>query len=201
MLSVRPKVAELAYVLYGRPLHPELFEVHASRIVSRGDYQVKIDITNTGHVVTWQYEGLTWTEVSTAVNHPLPVRRRLMLHQLKAKHHDEFVGRGGVSYSIDIQLENVQPEIFWMFQHELSREGPGQGLFFQFNPSGRMPLGAISFIAHQARNKSLCIQAFHTFPDDCALAERHPAPLRPHRLALPSKSPASPCQPDGGATE
>ena len=57
VLTVRPKVAELVFQLYGRPLHPELFEVLCTRTVSRGDYEAKIDITSAGHVVTWRYGG------------------------------------------------------------------------------------------------------------------------------------------------
>ena len=45
MLTVRPKIAELVFQLYGRPLHPELFQVYETRSVSRGNYQAKIDIT------------------------------------------------------------------------------------------------------------------------------------------------------------
>ena len=65
MLSVRPKVAELVFQLYGRALHPELFEVQTTRCVKRGDYQATIDITSAGHRVTWCYKGLTLTEVAT----------------------------------------------------------------------------------------------------------------------------------------
>ena len=70
----RPKVAELLFQLYGRALHPELFEVHQTRTVERGGYEAKIQITNAGHLVTWRYDGLTLTEVAAASNHPLPQR-------------------------------------------------------------------------------------------------------------------------------
>ena len=171
MLSVRPRVTELAFVLYGRPLHPELFEIRATRHIARGDYQARLDITNTGHIITWNYEGLTWTEVATAAHHPLPTKRRLMFHNIKGELRDEVVGRGGVRYEWEAQLEHVSPEVFWVFQHELNREAPQQGLFFRFDPSGRMPLGAMSFLYFETRAKSLLVQAFHTFPDDCAVVK------------------------------
>ena len=50
MLFVRPKVAELTFQLYGRSLHPELFEIFSSRKVERGGYSAKIDVTSAGHV-------------------------------------------------------------------------------------------------------------------------------------------------------
>ncbi|MGD0382903.1 MAG: DUF2617 domain-containing protein, partial [Thermoguttaceae bacterium] len=81
MLTVRPKIAELVFQLYGRPLHPELFEVYCSRTVERGDYQAKIDITSAGHIVTWRYARFTLAEVAASARHPLPERRRLMSYR------------------------------------------------------------------------------------------------------------------------
>ena len=64
MLSVRPKVAELVFQLYGRTLHPELFEVFGTQTIQRGDYRARVSITSAGHVVSWQYKGLVLTEVA-----------------------------------------------------------------------------------------------------------------------------------------
>src|SRR5690349_16527303 len=52
VLSVRPKVAELSFQLFGRALHPELFEVHKTRKVERGEFSARLDITTAGHVIT-----------------------------------------------------------------------------------------------------------------------------------------------------
>ena len=76
MLSVRPKIAELVFQLYGRPLHPELFKIFATRSVSRGDFEATIHITSAGHLVEWRYRGVTLTEVAASAAHPLPQRRR-----------------------------------------------------------------------------------------------------------------------------
>ena len=171
MLTVRPKVAELVFQLYGRPLHPELFEVYRTRSVKRGDYQAKIDITGAGHVVTWRYAGLTLTEVATSAHHPLPERRRLLSYRLKGERNDGVECRGGVSYQVNFQLEPVEPEVFWTFQEELSRDSQRQGMLHRFDSSGRMALGAISYINIETRNRSLLVQAFHTFPDDYAIVK------------------------------
>jgi hypothetical protein len=171
VLTVRPKVAELVFQLYGRPLHPELFEVYESRTVKRGDYQAKIDITSAGHVVTWRYAGLTLTEVATSAHHPLPERRRLLSYRLKGERSDGIECRGGVSYQVNFQLEPVEPEIFWTFQEELVRDGQRQGMLHKFDSSGRMALGAISYINIETRSRTLLVQAFHTFPDDCAIVK------------------------------
>jgi Protein of unknown function DUF2617 len=171
VLSVRPKVAELVFQLYGRSLHPELFEIHASRTVRRGDYQATVDITSAGHRVTWRYHGLTLTEVATAAHHPLPQKRRLLSYRLKGERNDRMECRGGASFQVNFQLETVDPEVFWTFQQELSHDGERQGMLHRFNPSGRLVLGALSYINIETRNRSLLVQAFHTFPDDCAIVK------------------------------
>lgn len=171
MLTVRPKVAELVFQVYGRPLHPELFEIHHTRHVSRGDYEAKIDITSAGHVVTWRYAGLTLTEVAASAQHPLPQRRRLLSYRLKGQRTDGIQCRGGVDYQMSFQLEPVEREVFWTFQEELAEDGRRQGMFHKFDSSGRMALGALSYINVETRSRKLLVQAFHTFPDDYAIVK------------------------------
>jgi len=171
VLSVRPKVAELVFQLYGRSLHPEVFEVFNSRTVRRGDYEAKIDITSAGHVVTWRYHGLVLTEVCASAQHPLPQKRRLLSYRLKGERSDRMECRGGASYQVSFQLEPVEPEVFWTFQQELTLDGERQGMLHRFNSSGRMALGALSYINVETRNRSLLVQAFHTFPDDYAIVK------------------------------
>ena len=171
MLFARPKIAELVFQLYGRALHPELFEVYCSRSVTRGEYTATIDITSAGHVVTWRYHGLTLTEVAAAANHPLPKRRRLMSYRLKGYRSDKLECRGGATYGVNFSLEPVEPTVFWTFQEELSFNGASKGMLHRFDSSGRMALGALSYINVESRNRSLLVQAFHTFPDDYAIVK------------------------------
>ncbi len=72
---------------------------------------------------------------------------------------------------MDFQLEPVDPEVFWTFQQELTHDGIRQGLFHKFDSSGRMSLGAVSYVNVESRNKTFFVQAFHTFPDDCAIVK------------------------------
>lgn len=171
MLTVRPKVAELAFQLYGRPLHPELFQVYETCTIERGGYSAKIDITSAGHVVTWRYAGLTLTEVAASARHPLPKMRRLLSYGIKGQRTDRVECRGGISYQMSFQLEPAEPEVFWTFQQELANQGVKQGMLHRFNSSGRMALGALSYINMESRSRSLLIQAFHTFPDDYAIVK------------------------------
>lgn len=169
MLSVRPKVAELAFQLYGRALHPELFEIYKTRTIERNGYQANLHITSAGHVVAWRYGGLTLTEVAASAQHPLPQRRRLLSYRLQGRRGDGLECRGGVTYRMNFQMEPVKPEVFWTFQEELTRTSEHEGLFYAFEASGRMTLGALSYIYLEARDRSLRVRVFHTFPDDYAI--------------------------------
>lgn len=147
MLSVRPKIAELSLQLYGRSLHPELFEVCSEKRVQRGRvdppgadpmadsgaktgastlswgretnaYEATVQITSAGHVVAWRCGGLTLTEVCASSHQPLPLKRRLMRHRLEADRSDRVECRGGVTYDVDFTLETATPEAFRAYQQE-----------------------------------------------------------------------------------
>ncbi len=171
MLSVRPRIADLTFQLFGRNLHPELFEVYHTRTIERGDYEAKLSITSSGHVVQWFYRGDYLTEVVAAANNPLPKMFCLMAHSLKGNRRDEKMAAHGVSYQTEFALEPVAPEMFWNYQKELMIAGVKEGLIHQFDSSGRFGLGAFSYVHHQARDRSLKIQAIHTFPDDYAIVK------------------------------
>jgi hypothetical protein len=168
---VRPKVAELVFKLYGRPLHPELFDVRQSRVVERGGYSVKLDVTSAGHVITWRHSGLTLTEVAAEAQQPLPTKRRLMSYKLRGQRHDRMTCAGGASYQMNFQIETVEPEMFWAFQQELTRDAEQRGLLYCFNSNHRWAIGALSFIGVESRQRTLLVQAFHTFPDDYAIVK------------------------------
>jgi len=182
VLSIRPKVAELVFQLYGRPLHPELFKVFCSRKIEHGPYEASVNITSAGHIVAWRHQGITLTEVATGAHMPLPQKRRLLSYRLQGERNDQVDCRGGSRYLMSFQLEKVQPDIFWNYQNDLFQGEETDGLLYRFESSGRMALGAISYIHIDVRMRSLRIQAFHTFPDDYAIVKSQSV------FKLPSKA-------------
>ncbi|TWU55307.1 DUF2617 family protein [Rubripirellula reticaptiva] len=170
MLSVRPKVAELAFHVFSRSLHPELYTIHKTRSVERDHYTAQIDITNCGHVVTWNAAGVTLCEVATSAQQPLPKRRCLLSKPLKGSRTERADCRQGINYRTHFQLERVEPDLFWMVQQQLGN-GPTEGLLHRFDSSGRMAFGALSYVSTETRRNSMLLQAIHTFPDDFAIVK------------------------------
>lgn len=171
MLSVRPKATELVFQLYGRILHPELFEICATRSIDRGGYSADVAITSSGHVVTFRRDGLILTEVATAAGQPLPQKRRLLSHRIGGERSDRMECRGGVQYQTCFQVETVATDVLWTFQQELVAAGTKRGLLHRFEADGRLALGAVSWLDVETRPRGLLVQAFHTFPDDCAVVK------------------------------
>jgi hypothetical protein len=173
VLSVRPKVAELAFHVFSRSLHPELYTVHRTRRIERSAYHAQVNITNCGHVITWNTTGqspVTLCEIATSAHQPLPSRRCLISRSLKGSRTEKAECRSGVNYRTHFQLEPVAPDMFFIVQQQLSKQ-PTEGLLHTFQASGRMSLGALSYVNIETRQRSMLVQAIHTFPDDYAIVK------------------------------
>src|ERR1700722_20202617 len=63
---LRPAVADLVFQVYGRPLHPEFFDILAVRTIQHADFQLTVRITRTGHVISWENADVILTEVTAS---------------------------------------------------------------------------------------------------------------------------------------
>src|SRR5262249_31901374 len=85
--SLRPRVSNLVFQLYVRPLPPGLFDILAVRKIQHADYALTVRITRTGHVICWENRAVHLTEVAAATEQELPERRRLLSYRLRGEHH------------------------------------------------------------------------------------------------------------------
>jgi hypothetical protein len=171
VLSIRPTVAEHAFYVFGRSIHPELFTIFRSRSIERSKYSAKIDITSDGHIVTFKSKSIVTTEVVCSANQLLPQKRRLIGSNLKGKNTERVPRKQGVSYHTQFELEHVSTEMFWMLHNQLQSSQCENELVHSFDSSGRIAFGAVSFVHVEERESQLLVQAFHTFPDDCAIVK------------------------------
>src|SRR5438105_11716337 len=95
---VRPPVGELVFQLYGRPLHPELFDILAVRTIRREDYELTVRITRTGHVISFENDDVYLTEVTADGSQELPLRRRLLHYRLRQEHQGRLLCAHGIHY-------------------------------------------------------------------------------------------------------
>lgn len=166
---VRPKVSDLMFFVYSRPLHPELFGTVRGQQIHRDDYQANISITETAHVIRWQHDKLWITELVARANDPLPQKRRLFACRVRGERTETIECSPAVLYQTSISVERLAPEVYTRIHDELECDALRSGIFHNFKPHQRLALSPLSHLAIEARADSLLVQAFHTFPEDCTI--------------------------------
>jgi hypothetical protein len=169
VLSVRPKITDLNFHLFARPLHPELFQVCASRTFEREQYSLSINISTDGHFITFRHKDFTLTEVSASLHHPLPPSRIVVSHPVEAPHAESIIHHDSIEYQSEVEMEAVSPQTFVTIAQQLDKRIECEGLVHRFDSNGRLAFGAISYINVQSFREHVKIRSFHTFPDTCAV--------------------------------
>ena len=169
MHTVRPKIAELKFNVFGRMIHPELFSAFASREFERTNYTLKIHITSDGHLLRFDTKHLTLTEICAGVHHPLPSGQLLISEPIDKSSTKRNLLHGQIEYESEFEFEGVSPKTFITIQKQLDEQKPCEGLVQKFDASGRIPFGAVSYINVQSFASHALIRSFHTFPDTCAV--------------------------------
>ena len=169
MLSVRPKITELNFHLFGRSVHPELFEVCARRVVERENYTLQLNITTDGHAISFLHDSMTLTEVSAGAHHPLPTNQILISHPIEGTCHDATTLHGRIGYQSQVQNECVPPKMFVAIKQQLDEKVECEGLIHRFQANGRIAFGAISYVNIQAFRRHVKVRTLHTFPDTYAV--------------------------------
>lgn len=169
LAGYRPHIAEMRFHLLDRPVHPEFFSVHKSHTIQRDKYSAKFCITSDGHYISWRAGDVYLTEIAASVTQPVPDRRLLDLPLRNQK--NQQLQCAGSLYSYEFTLERVPADMFWMIQKQLGSATRTHELIHEFNSSGRLPIGGLSYIHVESRLQQLQVQAIHTFPDDYTLVK------------------------------
>lgn len=162
---IRPRVSDLVFQLFGRPIHPELFDILAMRKIQREDYELTVRITRTGHVIAWENRDVFLTEVASA-DHPLPEKRRLLSYRLRGEQNGQLACAHGIHYQMSFQVEVLTPEIYLHVHDEILADGSKRGLLHNFQPHHRLSLSPLGYVAVESRSGCLFLSTFHTFPDE-----------------------------------
>jgi hypothetical protein len=162
---IRPPVADLVFQLYGRPLHPELFDILTVRKYRREDYEVRIWITRTGHVVTWENADVLLTELADA-DQTLSCSRRLLSYKMRGEHSARLPCCHGVVYQTSFQVETLSPEIFAHVHDEILADGEKRGVLHNFQPHHRLAMSPLGYVVVDPRPGCVFLSTFHTFPEE-----------------------------------
>jgi hypothetical protein len=166
---VRPPVADLVFQVYGRPLHPELFDILAVRHVRQADFDLIVRITRTGHVVSWENEDVYLTEVTAAADQDLPTRRRLLTARFRSEQCANVRCAHGIHYQASFQVEVLPDDLFAHVHDEILVDGSKRGLLYHFGAHNRLALAPLGYVQAECRPGCLFLTSFHTFPGECTI--------------------------------
>jgi len=170
VLSVRPKITQINFHLFARSVHPELVQRCATREVERDSYQLCLNITTDGHLITFVHQGCVYSEVVAAASHELPVNCRLISHAVSGSSvngptmYEELIG-----YQSNVSMDVVDPKVFVTIAQQLDKRIETDGLVHRFQSNGRLGFGAVSYMHAQSFMNHVRVRAFHTFPETCAV--------------------------------
>ncbi|MBA3314790.1 MAG: DUF2617 family protein [Planctomycetota bacterium] len=162
---VRPAASELVYHLFGRSVHPELFDVRATKAIKTEGYQATISLCDSGHLVSFRCGDQTVTEVLVDSGHLLPEQKRLYGRKVRGSRNDSRVFSDGLRYQTCSQLEVLEPEVFNRTHEELVFDCLKADLAFRFPPGNRLAPAPLSLIRADAQSDGLLLHVFHTFPE------------------------------------
>ena len=165
---VRPRVADVVFRLYDRPLHPELFDAIAAKTVVRAGRRLTVRLTRTGHTLGWTDGAVHVEEVIAAADQELPEAGRRLAHRFDAGRRGrcEFPG---VTYQVASQVEVLELEQFVHLHAELVADGARKGLVYHCKEGNRVGLSPLGVVIVEALPRCLSVTAFHTFPDEFAV--------------------------------
>lgn len=167
--SDRPRVADLAFQVYGRTLHPEWFAVRAHKRFAQAGWEADVRIVEGGHVILWACGPVRLAEVLTGPETVLPDPG--LLYHSAIRHERSTCLRPGdrAEYQTCFAAERIDAEVFAHLSDELTADARRGGLFHRHNAPGRLAPVSLSRLYVEARPRGLSVQAFHTFPEERAI--------------------------------
>jgi hypothetical protein len=167
--SGRSRVADLSFQVFNRPLHPEWFTTKTFHRVKQRGWEADLRIIEGGHVILFGSGSIRLAEVLSGPETALP-EPGLLFHSPLRRERSTLLRPGGmIEYQSCFEVERVDLEIFHHLCEEMTREVARDCLFHSFGSTNRLAPPPISHIHIDARAKDLAVQAFHTFPDECAI--------------------------------
>ncbi len=170
-IGQKQTVSSLRFLLYDRPLHPELFDIYHDHHIVKAGYEAQIWVTGCTHVVGFFRGAESLLEVAADRDAELPERGLLVEMPFSGERAHERKQTEGIHYMMNLQVEQMSKDVYWRTHHELARLGARRGLFVPFPKWMCRSLTPFTYIDYSAKPNELHVFAFHAFPGDLAIVK------------------------------
>ena len=165
-LGQKQSLRAMKLVVYSRPLHPELFEIHHDHRIDQAAYDAAIWITGCAHVVRFSVGPDTVTEVMAEAQDELPERGLVASFQCRGEKQHEYDNGHGLRYQMNLQVEAMSEKLYAQTQDDLTRAAEKGGLLVPF-PQWRVnDLTPFCYVDYHVAPRSLQVFAYHAFPEE-----------------------------------
>ena len=161
----QPDASQMAFRLFDRVLHPELFERRGEASLTASNFSAAMRICDGGHVLQFRHDTEVLTEVLGPTEQELPKRGRCFGFRLRGNRDASHALPGAVRYQCSTQIEQLAPEVFLEIDDELRRDASRAFLSCEFPSAHRLCPSPLSVIQGEIGARSLLVHAFHTFPE------------------------------------
>ena len=161
----------LKLILFERPLHPELFNIHDEITVCKPSWNAQIWITGCSHVVMFSSSDHTLTEVITDDRTPLPKRGLVWSIPFKGEKSHERRCNGDIQYMMNFQVDTMSDRVYCKTHQELIHKGETHGFLVTYPQwattkiDNKNSMTPFSYITCDSRPNGLHIMTFHAYPD------------------------------------
>jgi len=165
----RSRIADLAFQVFHRSVHPDWFSVREHVRVGQGDWEADLRVIEGGHAVVFRAGAVRLTEVLAGPETRLPEPGLLFHSPVRQERTATLHPSGMMDYQTCFEVERVGPEVFAHLSEEMALDASRGRLYHRFAPVNRMAPAPVSHLRFEARVRGLTVHAFHTFPEERAI--------------------------------
>lgn len=165
----RSRIADLAFQVFGRSVHPDWFAVREHCRVGMDGWEADLRVIEGGHAITFRSGAVRLTEVLAGPETRLPESGLLFHSTVRHEQTATLRPGGAVEYQTCFEVERVDPEVFAHLSDEMTLDASRGRLFHRFRPVNRMAPAPLTHLCYEARAGGLSVHAFHSFPGEHAI--------------------------------
>jgi len=167
--QINVAIEGLAFSLFRRPLHPELFQIYARQKVQTGKYEADIWITGCTHVISVYVDDACLSEVVSSPGQMLPQQGLIERFRFQGPRSHKCTLNKGLSYMTDFQIEKMTANLYHQSYLDLERFARNRGIFVKFPKSKIDGLQPFCYVDFEARRAELHIHTFAAYPDQVTI--------------------------------